>query len=148
MVVAPELFTTKRAWEALEIAEKKLLGPLGMKTLDPDDMVYCGVYDNALDNDNYNTAKGFNYHQGPEWLWPVGYFLRAKLHFAKMIGQEAYDETVYLVKNVLSRHYVHLERSSWKGLPELTNENGQYCPFSCESQAWSIATVLEVLHDL
>lgn len=29
------------------------------------DMVYCGVYDNALDNDNYNIAKGFNYHQGP-----------------------------------------------------------------------------------
>ncbi|KAJ8409510.1 hypothetical protein AAFF_G00229110 [Aldrovandia affinis] len=148
MVVAPELFTPKRAWEALEIAEKKLLGPLGMKTLDPDDMVYCGVYDNALDNDNYNTAKGFNYHQGPEWLWPVGYFLRAKIHFAKMMEREVYEETVFLVKNVLSRHYVHLERSSWKGLPELTNENGQYCPFSCESQAWSIATVLEVLHDL
>ncbi|XP_048845065.1 glycogen debranching enzyme isoform X2 [Brienomyrus brachyistius] len=148
MVVAPEMFTVERAWEALEIVEKKLLGPLGMKTLDPDDMVYCGDYDNALDNDNYNTAKGFNYHQGPEWLWPVGYFLRAKIHFARKLGKDTYERTVYLVKNVLSRHYVHLERSSWKGLPELTNANGQHCPFSCESQAWSIATILEVLHDL
>uniref|UniRef100_A0A8C4GD67 Glycogen debranching enzyme n=1 Tax=Dicentrarchus labrax TaxID=13489 RepID=A0A8C4GD67_DICLA len=148
MVVAPELFTVERAWEALDVAEKKLLGPLGMKTLDPDDMVYCGVYDNALDNDNYNLAKGFNYHQGPEWLWPVGYFLRAKLYFAKKMGEETYSKTVILVKNVLSRHYTHLERSPWKGLPELTNENGQYCPFSCETQAWSLATVLEVLCDL
>ncbi|XP_013910329.1 PREDICTED: glycogen debranching enzyme [Thamnophis sirtalis] len=148
MVVAPEMFFPEHAWKALETLEKKLLGPLGMKTLDPDDMVYCGVYDNALDNDNYNVSKGFNYHQGPEWLWPIGYFLRAKLYFSKLIGPEIYAETVFLIKNVLSRHYVHLERSPWKGLPELTNENGQYCPFSCETQAWSIAVVLEVLYDL
>ncbi|XP_053549692.1 glycogen debranching enzyme isoform X1 [Bombina bombina] len=148
MVVAPELFTPQKAWKALEVAEKKLMGPLGMKTLDPDDMVYCGVYDNALDNDNYNLAKGFNYHQGPEWLWPIGYLLRAKLHFAKLLGQESYQKTVVLVKNVLSRHYTHLERSPWRGLPELTNENGQYCPFSCETQAWSLSVVLEVLQDL
>ncbi|XP_063282212.1 glycogen debranching enzyme [Pelobates fuscus] len=148
MVVAPELFTPQKAWKALEVVEKKLLGPLGMKTLDPDDMVYCGVYDNNLDNDNYNRAKGFNYHQGPEWLWPIGYFLRAKLYFAKQISQESYQKTVFLVKNCLSRHYTHLERSSWKGLPELTNENGQYCPFSCETQAWSLSVVLEVLYDL
>ncbi|XP_039208206.1 glycogen debranching enzyme isoform X2 [Crotalus tigris] len=148
MVVAPELFSPEHAWKALEMLEKKLLGPLGMKTLDPDDMVYCGVYNNALDNDNYNVSKGFNYHQGPEWLWPIGYFLRAKLYFSKLIGTEIYAKTVFLIKNVLSRHYVHLERSPWKGLPELTNENGQYCPFSCETQAWSIAVVLEVLCDL
>ncbi|XP_063796122.1 glycogen debranching enzyme isoform X2 [Pseudophryne corroboree] len=148
MVVAPELFTPLHAWKALDVVEKKLMGPLGMKTLDPDDMVYCGIYDNDLDNDNHNLAKGFNYHQGPEWLWPIGYFLRAKLYFAKLIDREAYQKTVVLVKNVLSRHYTHLERSSWKGLPELTNENGQYCPFSCETQAWSLSVVLEVLHDL
>uniref|UniRef100_A0A3B4Y131 Glycogen debranching enzyme n=1 Tax=Seriola lalandi dorsalis TaxID=1841481 RepID=A0A3B4Y131_SERLL len=148
MVVAPELFTVDRAWGALGVAEKKLLGPLGMKTLDPDDMVYCGVYDNNLDSDNFNQAKGFSYHQGPEWLWPVSYFLRAKLYFAKKMGKETVEKTVTMVKHVLSRHAVHLERSPWKGLPGLTNESGRHCPFSCESQASSIGTMLEVLYDL
>lgn len=100
-------------------------------------MVYCGIYDNALDNDNYNVAKGFNYHQGPvrslsapfteieiiidkyiclfnlcsqEWVWLVSYFLRAKLYFAKQMGQDVYHQTVILVQNILSRHNVHLER--------------------------------------
>lgn len=40
-------------------------GHLLMSRLCFSDMVYCGVYDNALDNDNYNLARGFNYHQGP-----------------------------------------------------------------------------------
>ncbi|XP_028289153.1 glycogen debranching enzyme-like [Parambassis ranga] len=148
MMVAPELFTVEKAWEALGVAETKLLGLLGMKSLDPDDLVYCGVYNNDLDNNNFNQAKGFNYHQGPEWLWPVGYFLRAKLYFAKKLGGETYDRTVDLVKNILSHHAAHLDRSPWKGLPELTNENGQHCPFSCESRSTSIAAVLEVMYDL
>lgn len=45
-----------------------------------------------------------------EWLWPLGYFLRAKLYFAKRMGKETYDKTVNLVKNILSHHAMHLER--------------------------------------
>ncbi|VDO18027.1 unnamed protein product [Brugia timori] len=35
LAVAPKLIAPEKAWQALQIAEKELLGPLGIKTLDP-----------------------------------------------------------------------------------------------------------------
>ena len=64
MVTAPELFTASNEKLALEKIQEKLLGRLGIKTLDPDDWNYHPYYINQ-DNNSYQTAKGFNYHNGP-----------------------------------------------------------------------------------
>lgn len=62
MTVAPELFHDKHALGSLQIADKVLRGPLGMKTLDPADMQYRPVYDNSNDSTDPSIAKGLNYH--------------------------------------------------------------------------------------
>ena len=77
----------------------------------------------------------------------IGYFLRAKLLFARSTGASL-EDTITEIHYVLSRHAQALKESPWKGLPELTNRNGEECADSCPVQAWSMATLLDVLFDI
>ncbi|KZT59916.1 glycoside hydrolase family 133 protein [Calocera cornea HHB12733] len=150
MTVAPELFDEKHALEALMLADRVLKGPLGMKTLDPSDQQYRGDYDNSNDGTDFSVAKGLNYHNGPEWMWPMGYFLRAYLYFDTKAGsgQNDANETLqYLLTSLLPARR-HIRSAPWAGLPELTNRNGAYCHDACPTQAWSASTLLDFLEDV
>ena len=63
MTVAPELFDPQHALSALKLADEVLRAPLGMKTLDHNDLQYRPHYDNANDSTDMSIAKGWNYHQ-------------------------------------------------------------------------------------
>ncbi|KAI9259379.1 glycogen debranching enzyme [Sporodiniella umbellata] len=140
MAVAPELFQKEHAKEMIRLGKEVLLGPLGMKTLDPSDQQYRPYYNNSEDSEDFQTSKGRNYHQGPEWLWPLGYFLRSAVHFDALPPQD--------VVRALRPHRKYIEESVWRGLPELTNKDAEFCPDSCATQAWSAGTLLDLLHDL
>jgi len=149
MAVAPELFDLNQAKRAIEIIEENIRGPLGMKTLDSSDFNYRPNYNNSEDSQDFKTSKGFNYHNGPEWIWCFGYYLRAKIAIESRLCQS--EEDMIKLKNEIYRllqpHKKHIEESYWKGLPELTNENGNNCYDACPTQAWSSATILDALYD-
>lgn len=146
MAVAPALFDPRRAWAALDQLERLLLGPLGVKTLDPADWAYRPEYDNSNDSSDASVAHGYNYHQGPEWTWPLPFYLRARLAFAHENGKHA--RTVARTYAALGPLLAELRASPWRGLPELTGPAGAPCRDSCRTQAWSSGAALEALHEL
>ena len=137
MTVAPDLFEPQHAMHALCVADAVLRGPTGMATLDPADLNYRPYYRNSEDSDDFATSKGRNYHQGPEWLWPTGFFLRALLKFDLQRrdpnDSEGRTEAFQQVTRRLIGCKQMIDRSVWAGLTELTNKNGEECADSVSS---------------
>ncbi|KAJ1730889.1 bifunctional 4-alpha-glucanotransferase/amylo-alpha-1,6-glucosidase [Coemansia biformis] len=158
MSVAPELFDVDHALVCLHKMGAVLAGPLGMRTLDPDDLRYRPNYDNSNDSSDPLVAQGINYHQGPEWLWPTGYYLHAQLVFLrKAVGarSSAEPERAHALRAVFYGIHAkmvslkhHIDNSPFAGLPELTNLDGSYCRDSCETQAWSSGCLLMALDEM
>ncbi|CAI6341694.1 unnamed protein product [Periconia digitata] len=149
MTVAPDLFDPEHALYALQMVDQNLLGPQGMRTLDPSDYNYRGFYINSEDSDDFHTSKGRNYHQGPEWLWPAGYFYRAFLKF-DLPRRKTAEERVESYQQVTRRMagmMKAIQESPWAGLTELTQKDGAFCGDSCPTQAWSAACIIDVFQD-
>lgn len=144
LAVAKGLFNEEHAVEALEVIKKELFpglgnGQIGIRTLNDGDPAYRSFYDNANDSNDPSVAHGASYHNGPEWLWPVGYYLLAVLRYTK---------DTHLVMKCVKEHLKWFENSEWMSLPELTNGFGNLCSFSCSAQAWSIAPLIQVMQKL
>ncbi|KAM5362364.1 hypothetical protein ACJZ2D_012569 [Fusarium nematophilum] len=149
MTAAPALFDPDHAMHALCLADEVLRGPTGMATLDPADLNYRPYYRNSEDSDDFRTSKGRNYHQGPEWLWPTGFFLRALLKFdlKRRTTPEGRTEAFQQVTRRLSGCKKMIQESPWAGLQELTQKNGEYCPDSSPTQAWSAGCLIDLYMD-
>lgn len=153
MVVAPELFNRDHVHTTLLNIERYLLNDdrqLGIKTLSYLDGEYRGYYNNDAENGDISTDKGFNYHQGPEWLWPYGYYLRSRMLFPpeSWDNSTSWNEKSQYYLGGLYLHNLYMKDDHWNSLPELTNENGVFCSYSCRSQSWSTGTLLDALYDL
>lgn len=131
MTVAPDLFDAGHAINALIFTDTVLRGPTGMATLDPADLNYRPYYVNSEDSDNFATSKGRNYHQGPEWLWPTGFFLRALLKFdlarREPEDAEGRTEAFQQVTQRLMGCKNMIRENPWAGLAELTQKDGAFC---------------------
>ena len=145
LAVAPELFEKNHAIKFMKLAEQYLVVKdcVGIRTLDFLDKNYNGNYEVHNDTDNYHLAHGLNYHNGPEWVWPSGFYLISKIKFNDL-GDEIFSD---LCRRLIPFEK-YIQKDKWSGLPELTNKDGSFCEGSCPTQAWSVATIIEALDEL
>ena len=127
----------------LTCLKSDMLGKYGLATLSPKDSRYSPNY-----------SGGDNYHQGPEWVWVCGCFLRELVKLSKHEnGHDQISEIDKLAINdglseYLGNYLQLMYENDWPGLPELTNKNGDFCERSCMIQAWSNGLIVQVLEEL
>ena len=119
----------RERWDAvLDIVERKLLTPVGLRSLAPDDPEYKPRYDGDL------RARDAAYHQGTVWAWLIGPWIDAWL---KVHPDEGAEARRYLVGCIEA-----LGEFGLGTIGEIFDAEPPYTPRGCIAQAWSVAEVL------
>ena len=116
-------------WKSvLDVVEKELLTPVGLRTLSPGDPEYKPIYSGDL------RSRDGAYHQGTVWPWLIGAFIDAwlKVHPHDRAAARKFLETFPL----------HLNDNGIGTISEVFDAREPHLPGGCIAQAWSVAEVL------
>jgi predicted glycogen debranching enzyme len=116
-------------WKSVvDVAEKKLVTSVGLRTLSPDDPAYKPIYAGDL------RSRDGAYHQGTVWAWLIGPFVDAwlKVH--------PHDRSA--ARKFLETFPVHLGDNGIGTISEVFDAREPHNAGGCIAQAWSIAEVL------
>ena len=116
-------------WEAVvETVRRRLLTPVGLRTLAPGEAGYKPSYDGDL------RARDAAYHQGTVWAWLIGPFVDAwlRLHPEDRPG----------ARRFLAGFVPHLGQACIGSISEIFDAEAPWAPRGCVAQAWSVAEVL------
>ena len=112
----------------LKICEEKLLTPVGLRSLSPDDPNYQPIYSGDL------RSRDGAYHQGTVWAWLIGPFVDSwlKVHPHDRAAARQYLETFP----------THLSDNGIGSISEVFDAREPHFAGGCIAQAWSVAEVL------
>ncbi|MBN1822849.1 MAG: hypothetical protein JW803_00870 [Endomicrobiales bacterium] len=132
-----DLLPMERKLSILDVIEKELLTPYGLRTLTPHDPKYIGNYDTFASQDEKDLA----YHQGSVWPYLLSHYLLAKMRVSK----DVQETTSYVKKCINSLIYAVKDKDT---LPELFSGDQPHKMGGAVSQAWSVAALTEMLYFL
>jgi predicted glycogen debranching enzyme len=116
-------------WKSvLDVVENKLLTPVGLRSLAPDDPEYKPIYSGDL------RSRDGAYHQGTVWAWLIGPFVDAWLKLHPNDKANA--------RKFLQELPQHLGEAGLGTVSEVFDANEPHAEGGCIAQAWSVAEVL------
>jgi predicted glycogen debranching enzyme len=121
----------EKYWKSVvNIVQNKLVTPVGLRTLSPDDPEYKPIYSGDL------RSRDGAYHQGTVWAWLIGPFVDAWLK------THPHDRTS--ARKFLERFPEHLSEAGVGTISEVFDAREPHHPGGCIAQAWSVAEILRV----
>jgi len=125
-----------RARKVVQVVERELLTPYGLRTLNPLNPAYKPRYQGTP------YERDSAYHQGTVWPWLLGPFVTA---YIKVNGGGA--EARRRGEQMLNGLKEQMSRGCVGQLSEIYDGSEPQRPRGCFAQAWSVAEVLRMLCD-
>ncbi len=136
MVIAVSLpysmLNTDQMKKVLDVADKELVTPRGLRSLSPANKLYKGTY--SGNQEERDSA----YHQGTVWPWLLGPFCEGWLKVYGAQGVQKVENLVYGFEDVMAEHGVST-------LSEIHDGDPPHAPRGAISQAWSVGEVLRII---
>ncbi len=116
----------------LDIADRELVTPRGLRTLSPGNQVYRGTCQGTQED------RDSAYHQGTVWPWLLGPFCEGWLKVHGKQGVQKVKNLIYGLEEVMSEHGVTTISEIYDGDPP-------HAPRGAISQAWSVGEILRII---
>jgi predicted glycogen debranching enzyme len=119
----------------VDAVDRRLVTPMGLRTLDPDDPRYRGRYEGGP------AERDEAYHNGTVWPWLLGPFVTAYL---KAHGRT--PETLARVRGLVQPFARHLGMEGCIGqVSEIADGDPPHAPRGCVAQAWNVAELARLV---
>jgi predicted glycogen debranching enzyme len=116
-------------WSSVvDLVGQKLVTPVGLRSLSPDDPEYKPIYSGDL------RSRDGAYHQGTVWAWLIGPFMDAWLKVHPNQKESA--------RKFLEFFPTHLGDDGFGTISEVFDAREPHSAGGCIAQAWSVAEVL------
>jgi predicted glycogen debranching enzyme len=132
------LLDGERARRVVDVVERELWTPIGLRTLASGEPHYAARY---VGGPNERDAV---YHQGTVWPWLTGPFVEAWVRVRGAIPEAKAEARQRFVSPILK----HLDDAGVGHISEIADGAAPHMPRGCPFQAWSLGELLRLEHDI